>query len=924
MKFLIVDLDYTIENNELIARAYGRSESGSREIVRIHGTRPFFLVRSDETVPEDSRIVEIKDSGWKSLKDVPLKIIFARYPYDVAKREKCRDCSGEGKVITNNIPTECDVCHGSGQIEVGLKAKFRETWQADIVYPMVLRIYYGLNGVIEIPSTDCHISEVRPSTTIIKPHINIFDIETIDSVDVINAPEPIPCFTFYDEPSNTYHVFCYGFKKHELAQVTIRLQQHWMTNLIPKLLKYNFSNPIIIFHDFDEPKSMMGSLINFKRITNPDIISPWNNTFDMPYIYQYMKNLGLPTDSLSETNKVYRTKDENIKIEGTIEIDAMNGYASLQLQELRSKSLDFCANKEFGVGKMKRTTIKEMRLKDPIGLLAYNIVDVQITFALIKECQILDNMMTINKICSAGLDNQSPLRIVDSFIMTFLRDRKIAVPTNIHVKDVRKKEGGAFVHKVSIGKHTNIIVLDFKGYYTSMMMSDNVCASTHVTKDEITQELFNETHNDKSLLSQEQIDALVLEYINRKFIHTPNGAIFRKDKVGIVPEILIHVKDERNRHKKLMKNATDPQEKNIEDLLQQSFKRIGNIFYGQFKNPHFRLMNKEIAEAITSACMALTLRTNDIIENLNLADLLVKYKDDLKIDINTFTSLHQKIEKYRLIVIYNDTDSVFIKLSEYLNSNEMMIIGKLLEKYINSLIPSLVKEMFNVDNNFVEIEFDDKKRMKSFIQMPKQGNKDEGAKKRYIYLAYKDDDTIDTDPHFVGVDVMRSDTSPLMVEVQTKLAKMILNDALYSDIRKYLLDTYNTFTKQNPDSLLIKETLHVFDKDSTSPQVIGALYANTYMQKSFRSGSTVYYLYLKSLPNGYPRMNTNNLKALCLNYNESVPKNFLEHIDWEKMRDLVLIQPTDTILEAVGYNWSSIITGTRENTVKAMAVTTTL
>jgi DNA polymerase elongation subunit (family B) len=924
MHFLIVDLDYVVENNEVIARAYGRDELGHRQIVLIHGTRPFFLVRLDEPVPDDPRIVEVKDTGWKSLKEEPLKVIYARYPYDIAKRQKCHDCSGEGRIIINNVPTECETCHGGGQIEVGLRAKFKETWQADIVYSMVLRIYYGLNGVIEIPSINCHILEVKPSTVVIKPFINVFDIETMDSVDTEHAPEPIPCFTFYDEPTDTYHVFCYGFKKHELAMVTIRLQQHWVTNLIPKLLKYNFSNPKIIFHDFDNPKAMMGSLINFKRIINPDIIAPWNKTFDMPYIYQYMKNLGLPADSLSETNKVYRTKDETIRIEGTTEVDLMTGYASLQLQELRSKSLDFCANKEFGVGKMKRTSIKEMRLKDPVGLLAYNIVDVQISYAMMRECQLIDNMQTINKISGAGLDNQSPLRIVDSFIMTFLKPRKIAVPTNVHVKGIKKKEGGAYVHKASIGKHQNIVVLDYKGYYTSMMMACNVCASTFIIKDEIKQLLLNEMLNNNETIREEDVDAIILKYINEKYIHTPNGAIFRKDKQGVIPEILVHVKNERSRHKKLSKEATDEQTKNIEDLIQQSFKRIGNIFYGQFKNPYFRMMLKEIAEAITSACMALTLRTIDIIEHINVVDLLIKNKDSLKLSDDVFATLCKKMEGIILIVKYGDTDSIFVKLCEQLNGTEMSIIGKLLEKYINSLIPSLVKEMFNVDSNFIEIEFDEKKRMKSFVQMPKQGNSNEGAKKRYIYLAYKDDDTLDTEPHFVGVDVMRSDTSPLMVEVQTKLAKMILNDVPYSDIRNYLLDIYNNFTKQNPDLLLIKETLHVFKDDSTSPQVIGANYANKYMMKSFRSGSTVYYLYLKSVPNGYPRMETTGLKALCLNYSESVPKNFFEHIDWEKMMESVLLQPTETVLEAVGYKWNEIITGTRENKVKAVAVTMSL
>ncbi len=161
MKFLIVDLDYIIENNELIARAYGRTETGERWIVRIHGTRPFFLVRHDEPIPDDPRIIEVVDNGWKSLKDEPLKTIYVRYPKDVAQRVKCRVCSGEGKVIINNIPTECTSCNGIGQVEFGVKAKFRETYQADVVFSQILRIYYGLIGEIEVPSVNCYISEVH-------------------------------------------------------------------------------------------------------------------------------------------------------------------------------------------------------------------------------------------------------------------------------------------------------------------------------------------------------------------------------------------------------------------------------------------------------------------------------------------------------------------------------------------------------------------------------------------------------------------------------------------------------------------------------------------------------------------------------------------------------------------------------------------
>lgn len=744
----------------------------------------------------------------------------------------------------------------------------------------------------------------------IQPRIQIFDIETLDSVDTTKAPEPIPCMTFYDTMTNTYHIFCHGFKKHELAMVSLRLQHHWQINLIPKLLKYNFSNPILVFHSQETEKQMLGDLLSFINNNRPDIIAPWNRKFDMPYIVQRMKNLNLPYNALSEVQKVYyNTKNETITIQGTTECDLMEHYIYSLPQAQRSTSLDFCANKEFGVGKMKRVSIKEMRMKDPVGLLAYNIVDVQLSYALMDTCQLITNMQTIERISNAGLDNQSPLRIIDSFIMTSLRNRKTAVPTNTYKKRDEKKEGGAFVHSASIGKHNNTLVLDFKSYYTSVMMDGNVCASTNITLNEIKQ------------ISQLP-DNEIQEYIHKNYIHCPNGALFRKDKIGVIPEILVHVREERNRHKKLMKNAKDEQEKGVEDRLQNGFKRIGNISYGQFKNPHFRLMDKAIAEAITSICKLLTITVIDILEKTNVQDLLSKFKSE--IPENVFNQIYPRLN-ILLKIIYGDTDSLMIKLPDTLSGSELRIVGKIIEKYVNSLLPSLTKDLFNIDRKYIEIEFDDKKIMKSFIQMPKQGDRTEGAKKRYIYLSYNDDNTLNPEPHFVGVDVIRSDTSPLMVEVQTKLARMILNDEPYSNIRKYLLDLYNTFNKQSPDLLLIKETLHQFDNiKSNSPQVVGALYANKYMQKSFKSGSTVYYLYLKSLPTGYPRMETNNLKALCLDYNESVPKNFFEHIDWEKMKDIVLIKPTETILDAVGYKWSEIVTGTKENKVSVIKVTTFL
>ncbi len=727
--------------------------------------------------------------------------------------------------------------------------------------------------------------------TTIRQLVHYIDIETLDSVDTKTSPEIIPCFTVHDSVS--YHIFSFGFKSYELSQVSLRLYQYWSSNLISKLQKYNFSNPRLIFHNHETERAMLGDFLNFIRQSRPDIICVWNATFDMPYLVQRMKNLQIPTEPLSEISQVYKDRNDLINIGGIASVDAMTGYANLQLSELYSKSLDYCANREFGIGKMSRTSIKEMRQRDPVGLLAYNVVDVMLTSAMTQECQIIDQQQTISKIANVGLGDVSPTQLVDAFIMSFLKDRnrKIMLPTTVHEKASGKKEGGAFVKEVIIGKHKNVIILDYKGMYPSIMMSGNMCMSTILTKDEI----------------KEGMD----------YVKCPNGAMFRKDKKGIIPEILEHLKVERAKYKKLEAQEQDKQLKNVYYLIQYGYKVISNIFYGQFKNPHFRLMNKDIAEAVTSVGVTLITQSIDLIEKVNLSDIIQE------------PQLKSKLSGQYVKVIYGDTDSVFIKLPEYLSGQELNEIGMALEKYINSLIPLLVKNSFNITNSFIEIEYDNKKIMKALLQMPSKTDKERGAKKRYIYLAYDKNFQVDPKPQYKGIESARSDTSPMVVEIQTQLSKLILNDKPYNEVRTYLLNLYNKFSKTDPHQLLIKETIHAFDNaKSHSPQLIGALYANKFMSKSFKSGSSVYYVYLKSFPKGYPtHIQTNNwgnqkAVALCLAYNETIPSQFMAHIDFDKMRELVLENPVEGIIEAIGYSWSNILSGMSENKMKPITAVT--
>ncbi len=123
---------------------------------------------------------------------------------------------------------------------------------------------------------------------------------------------------------------------------------------------------------------------------------------------------------------------------------------------------------------------------------------------------------------------------------------------------------------------------------------------------------------------------------------------------------------------------------------------------------------------------------------------------------------------------------------------------------------------------------------------------------------------------------------------------------------------------------MIKETIHAFDDaKSHSPQLIGALYANKFMSKSFKSGSSVYYIYLKFTPKGYPthvqtaKWGNQKLAALCVEYNETIPSQFMTCIDYNKMRELVLEKPAESIIEAMGYSWNGILSGLSANKIKS-------
>jgi DNA polymerase elongation subunit (family B) len=135
------------------------------------------------------------------------------------------------------------------------------------------------------------------------------------------------------------------------------------------------------------------------------------------------------------------------------------------------------------------------------------------------------------------------------------------------------------------------------------------------------------------------------EYEDKDIIKSPTGTYFRKDKMGIVPELLKRLFIERKTHKKQAlehlnnyKRTNDINEYKKFKLYwnkQLTEKTILNSFYGVMSDPKYSLYKPEIGGTVTGT-----------------GQHLIKYARNY-LNENGYT------------VLYTDTDSVYIKLKDH-------------------------------------------------------------------------------------------------------------------------------------------------------------------------------------------------------------------------------------------------------------------
>jgi DNA polymerase elongation subunit (family B) len=364
---------------------------------------------------------------------------------------------------------------------------------------------------------------------------------------------------------------------------------------------------------------------------------------------------------------------------------------------------------------------------------------------------------------------------------------------------------GAFVFDPIKGYHIEpIIVLDYSSLYPSCIIEYNMSLETVVENSKY----LNLSH---------------IEYKTITFLDSNNKEIectFAKDKsgiVGITPQILLELLDERNKTKKDMKNEKDAFKYSILNGRQLALKITANSIYGQHGARMSPLYCKQIAGSTTAAGRNRLIYAKTFIEDIlhNLCETRMdtdKFKEQfqqfiklLKYDRLTKPIVEDELCKYvqdklNMIlhdtqvqpkVIYGDTDSTFFPLN--IKDTEPM---KKLEISIKS--GQFISELMNYTLPYPhKIEYE--KTMFPFCMI---------SKKRYVGNLYEND-IHSYKQKSMGIVLKRRDNAPIVKIVCGGIVNVLLNkydkNAAIEYTHRLLKDILDG--KYDMDKFIISKTL---------------------------------------------------------------------------------------------------------------------
>jgi DNA polymerase elongation subunit (family B) len=651
---------------------------------------------------------------------------------------------------------------------------------------------------------------------------------------------------------------------------------------------------------------LLNRFINYWEFNPPEVLTGWNiEFFDVPYICgRLLRVLGekrmkrFSPWGLITQNEVWINNRNQICIDigGITQLDYLKLYKwSPGTPPQESYRLDYIASQELGQKKLDHSefdTFKDFYTKGWQKFVEYNIVDVELVDRLEDKLKLIELAITMAYDAKTNYEDVfSQVRMWDNIIYNYLKKRNVVIPQRDRTEK-NEKYAGAYVKEPIPGVYEWVVSFDLNSLYPHLIMQYNISPET----------LMDEKHptvNVDRILNQE----LDFEKYNNYAI-CANGAMFRKDVRGFLPELMEKIYSERSIFKKKMLAAEQEYEKTKKKDLIKEIARCNNIqmarkiqlnsAYGAIGNQYFRYYKLENAEAITLS------------GQVSIQWIMNK--------MNTYLNKTLKTDGVDY-VIASDTDSLYINMGPLV---EKVFAGR--EKITESVVSFLDKVCQVEFEKYIESSY---QKLADYVNayeqkmvMKRECIAERGiwtAKKRYILSVWDSEGVRYSEPKLKikGIEAIKSST-PAPCRKMLKDSFKILMSGTEDDIISFVENCRSEFKTLTPEDISFPRSVNdltkyscvqsIYEK-STPIAVRGALLFNYYIKKKeldkkyslIQNGEKVKFCYLKK---------PNPIYENVISFIQEFPKelDLIPYVDYDTQFEKGFLEPLNTILRSIGWN----------------------
>jgi len=701
-----------------------------------------------------------------------------------------------------------------------------------------------------------------------------------------------------------------GFPEPELANeemlaITIK-NQTTKKIVVWGLGEFKNDRDDVTYINCSNENELLAKFMNFWTQHYPDVVTGWNTEFfDIPYLINRVTKI-LGEDRAKEfspwglisSRKVYNHGREQqvYDITGVANLDYLQLYRKFTYSNQESYALNHIAFVELGQQKNENPyeTFQDWYTKDYQSFLEYNIVDVELVDRLEDKMKLLELCLTMAYEAKVNYEDVfGQVKYWDVLIHNYLKNKKIVIPQKSGQSKSDKFEG-AYVKDPQVGQHKWVMSFDLNSLYPHLIMQYNMSPETLVTGDYL--KLADDRTYVNEMLREVDLD------IPEQTTITPNGALYRTDKHGFLPEMMQDIYNDRTIYKKKMLKAKQDYEDTKDPKYQKYISRYNNIqmarkislnsAYGAIGNQYFRYYDLAIAEGITTAGQ-LSIRWIEKKINQYLNKLLGTTNEDF--------------------VIASDTDSIYVTFDKLVNrvfkeGEELQKIVNFLDTIAQEKIEPFIDKSYQALSTYVNA-YDQK------MQMKREVIADKGiwtAKKRYILNAWDVEGVRFKEPSLkiMGIEAVKSST-PAPCRAKIKEALKIIMSGDEKELNDFLITFRKEFDELPPEEIAYPRSVNgvkKFYSDSsiyrkgTPMHIKGALVYNHMIRErkltkkypTIQNGDKIKYLELRQ---------PNPLGCNVISFPAKLPKelDILKYVDYDSQYEKSFIDPLSFITNNIGW-----------------------